>query len=98
MDKTGRNALRVGDLLQDNFKELYEQLRQKHQVMINTYHFTEDISTDEKEFFEAVEFLKELNIVNGEYFLNKLIKEGKKYWPKARREVCWILILVHSHL
>jgi adenylosuccinate synthase len=78
MDKTGRNALRVGDLLMDNFKELYEQLKQKHQVMLSTYHFTDDITADEKEFFEAVEFLKELNIVNGEYFINKLIKEGKK--------------------
>ncbi|MGC4232381.1 MAG: adenylosuccinate synthase [Niabella sp.] len=78
MDKTGRNALRVGDLLMDNFKELYEQLKQKHQVILSTYHFTDDITADEKEFFEAVDFLKELNIVNGEYFINKLIKEGKK--------------------
>lgn len=78
MDKTGRNALRVGDLLLDNFKDLYEQLKQKHQVLLSTYHFTDDITADEKEFFEAVEFLKELNIVNGEYFINKLIKEGKK--------------------
>lgn len=78
MDKTGRNALRVGDLLQDNFEDLYEQLRQKHQVMLGTYHFTDDITEDEKEFFEAIEFLKELNIVNGEYFINKKIKEGKK--------------------
>ncbi|HMR82111.1 MAG TPA: adenylosuccinate synthase [Niabella sp.] len=78
MDKTGRNALRVGDLLMDNFKELYEQLKQKHRVLLSTYHFTDDITADEKEFFEAVEFLKELNIVNGEYFINKLIKEGKK--------------------
>ncbi|GAB3426957.1 adenylosuccinate synthase [Niabella aquatica] len=78
MDKTGRNALRVGDLLLDNFKDLYEQLKQKHQVILSTYHFTDDITADEKEFFEAVAFLKELNIVNGEYFINKLIKEGKK--------------------
>src|SRR5690606_31464547 len=78
MDKTGRNALRVGDILRDDFKELYDQLRQKHQVIIDTYHYKEDISNDEKEFFEAVEFLKELNIVNGEYFINKLIQEGKK--------------------
>lgn len=78
MDKTGRNAIRVGDLLMDNFKDLYEQLKQKHQVMLSTYHFTDDITADEKEFFEAVEFLKELNIINGEYFINKLIKEGKK--------------------
>jgi adenylosuccinate synthase len=78
MDKTGRNALRVGDLMREDFKEMYEQLKQKHQVIINTYHFTDDISADEKEFFEAVEFLKELNIVNGEYFINKLLKEGKR--------------------
>lgn len=78
MDKTGRNALRVGDLLRADFKTLYDQLRQKHTVLLNTYHFTDDISADEKEFFEAIEFLKELNIVNGEYFINKLIKEGKK--------------------
>ncbi len=77
MDKTGRNALRVGDLLLDNFDELYEQLKQKHLVMLNTYHFTDDISADEKEFFEAVAFLKTLNIVNGEYFINQLNKEGK---------------------
>lgn len=78
MDKTGRNALRVGDILRENFEELYEQLRQKHQVIINTYHYTDDISADEKEFFEAIEFLKTLNIVNGEYFINRQIKEGKK--------------------
>ncbi|MCH5596604.1 adenylosuccinate synthetase [Niabella ginsengisoli] len=78
MDKTGRNALRVGDLLREDFKEMYEQLKQKHQVIINTYHFTDDISADEKEFFKAVEFLKELNIINGEYFINKLLKEGKR--------------------
>lgn len=78
MDKTGRNALRVGDILQENFLELYEQLRQKHQVIINTYHYTDDITADEQEFFEAIEFVKTLNIVNGEYFVNQQIKEGKK--------------------
>jgi len=78
MDKTGRNALRVGDILRSNFKDLYEQLRQKHTILLNTYQFSEDISQDEQDFFEAIEFLKELNIVNGEYFINKLIKDGKK--------------------
>ncbi len=77
MDKTGRNALRVGDLLTENFEEQYEQLKQKHQLLLGTYHFDEDITNDEKEFFEAVAFLKELNIVNGEYFINHLLKEGK---------------------
>lgn len=78
MDKTGRNALRVGDLLNPDFKKLYNELRAKHQVLLNNFHFTEDISELEAEFFEALEFLKTLNIINGEYFINNQIKAGKK--------------------
>ncbi len=78
MDKTGRNALRVGDLLDPDFKSLYEKLRSKHQQLLGNYNFTEDLTEWEKEFFEAVEFVKSLNIVNGEYFINQKIAEGKK--------------------
>lgn len=78
MDKTGRNALRVGDILSPDFKELYEALKAKHKVILNSYNFNEDISEDEAVFFEAIEFLKTLNIVNAEYFINQKIKEGKK--------------------
>ncbi len=78
MDKTGRNAIRVGDLLDANFPTLYKELRSKHQTLLNNFNFTEDISAWETEFFEAVEFVKTLNIVNGEYFINKKIAEGKK--------------------
>ncbi|MGJ7030173.1 adenylosuccinate synthase [Niabella hirudinis] len=78
MDKTGRNALRVGDILNPDFKNMYEALKEKHYVILNSYGFDEDISQDEADFFEAIEFLKTLNIVNGEYFINKLLKEGKK--------------------
>ncbi|MCF3108875.1 adenylosuccinate synthase [Niabella sp. CC-SYL272] len=78
MDKTGRNALRVGDILNPDFKNMYEALKEKHYVILNSYGFDEDISQDEADFFKAIEFLKTLNIVNGEYFINKLLKEGKK--------------------
>jgi len=78
MDKTGRNALRVGDLLDPEFNKLYEKLKAKHLQLLGNYNFTEDISAWEAEFFEAVEFLKTLNIVNGEYFINAKIAEGKK--------------------
>ena len=78
MDKTGRNALRVGDLLDPNFGSLYQKLRSKHQQLLDNYGFIEDISEWEKEFFESIEFLKQLNIVNGEYFINGKIAEGKK--------------------
>ena len=78
MDKTGRNALRVGDLLDPEFNQLYNKLKAKHQQLLGNYNFTDDISAWEAEFFEAVEFLKTLNIVNGEYFINAKIAEGKK--------------------
>lgn len=78
MDKTGRNGLRVGDVLDKHFTSQYIKLRMKHQRLLDTYHFQEDITKWEEEFFDAVEFLKTLNIVNGEYFINEKINEGKK--------------------
>jgi adenylosuccinate synthase len=78
MDKTGRNGLRVGDLLDKNFTTAYIKLRLKHQRLLDNFNFQEDITAWEEEFFEALEFLRQLNIVNGEYFINKHIKEGKK--------------------
>jgi len=78
MDKAGRNALRVGDLLDKNFISQYIKLRLKHQKILDNYNFTEDITAWEEEFFEALEFLRTLNIVNGEYFINNKIAEGKK--------------------
>ncbi|HEY5368971.1 MAG TPA: adenylosuccinate synthase [Hanamia sp.] len=78
MDKTGRNGIRVGDLLDDDFKSKYQILRKKHQQILDNFSFDEDISEAENEFFEALEFLKTLKIVNGEYFINDAIKRGKK--------------------
>jgi len=78
MDKTGRNGLRVGDLLDKNFTTSYIKLRLKHQKLLDNYSFNEEISDWEQEFFEAVEFLKKLNIVNGEYFINNRLQEGKR--------------------
>jgi len=78
MDKTGRNGLRVGDLLDKNFTSAYIKLRLKHQRLLDNYNFQEDITAWEEEFFEAVDLLKQLNIVNGEYFINHHIKDGKK--------------------
>jgi adenylosuccinate synthase len=78
MDKTGRNGLRVGDLLDKSFTTQYIKLRLKHQKLLDNFNFTEDISDWEEEFFEAVELLRQLNIVNGEYFINEKLREGKK--------------------
>ncbi|AWO01992.1 adenylosuccinate synthase [Chitinophaga alhagiae] len=78
MDKTGRNGLRVGDVLHPDFEVLYGKLKAKHLQLLANYDFTEDITEWEKDFFEAVAFLREMNIVSGEYWLNNHLKAGKK--------------------
>lgn len=78
MDKTGRNGLRVGDLMRDDFKTSYNKLYKKHRQLLDSYSFDEDISAWEKDFFEGVEFLKSLNIVSGEYFINEHLSAGRK--------------------
>ena len=76
MDKTGRNGLRVGDLLDKNFTSQYIKLRLKHQRLLDSMNFHEDITAWEEEFFEALEFLRGFKIVNGEYFINDKISKG----------------------
>lgn len=78
MDKTGRNGLRVGDLLDKSFTTQYIKLRLKHQKLLDSLNFHEDISDWEEEFFEALEFMRQFKIVNGEYFINDKIAQGKK--------------------
>ena len=78
MDKTGRNGLRVGNLLEKSFTTDYIKLRMKHQRLLDNFNFQEDINAWEEEFFEAMEFLREFKIVNGEYFINEKIQKGNK--------------------
>jgi adenylosuccinate synthase len=78
MDKTGRNGLRVGDVMNPDFQASYEKLKAKHLQLLANYNFSEDIAEWEAEFWDAVEFLRKMNIVRGEYWLNDHLKAGKK--------------------
>src|SRR5579871_856582 len=78
MDKTGRNGLRMGDLLDKSFTTQYIRLRLKHQKLLDGLNFHEDITEWEEEFFEALEFMRSFKIVNGEYFINDKIQQGKR--------------------
>src|SRR4030095_1875415 len=59
MDKTGRNGLRVGNLLDKSFTTEYIKLRLKHQKLLDGFNFQEDIGAWEEEFFEAIDFLRQ---------------------------------------
>ena len=77
MDKTGRNGLRVGDLMDKTFTTQYIKLRLKHQKLLDSVNFQEDLSEWEEEFFEALDFMRQFKIINGEYFINDKLSQGK---------------------
>ncbi len=77
MDKTGRNGLRIGDTLEPNFKEKYDRLVRKHAQILKYYDFEYDLSEIEAEWFEAIDVLKTLRMVDSEHLINDAIKEGK---------------------
>lgn len=78
MDITGRNALRVGDALKSDFRAKYDALKDKHQRILDCYGYDEvkNFEMEEIEFFNAIEKLKKLQIVNGEYWLNEKLDNG----------------------
>ncbi|MDR1553200.1 MAG: adenylosuccinate synthase [Prevotellaceae bacterium] len=76
MDKTGRNGLRVGDLLSNKFDELYAALKNKHINLLKQFDFEYEI--DESEWLKAVERLKTLKLVDSEYEVNRLLDLHKR--------------------
>lgn len=79
MDKTGRNGLRVGDILMPNFLERYEALKKKHLEMLKIYPpVSFDLEADEKRFFDSLETLKSLQIIDSEYYINNAMDAGKR--------------------
>jgi len=80
MDKTGRNGLRVGDIEKSNWKEMYKTLTAKHMKMISNYGVALefDLNELEKEFFDAINTLKEFEFIDSVAYLHKALEDGKK--------------------
>ncbi len=80
MDKTGRNGIRVGDILLLDWKQRYENLKTKHLKMLGSYEgkIEFDLPVLEEIFFRAIKELKKLPFVDSENLLHTSLKEGKK--------------------
>lgn len=78
MDKTGRNGFRVGDLESKNWKEKYSELKSKHKRLIDYYNVNLDYNFDdlEKEFFESIKNLKDLNFIDSEEYIQQEQNKG----------------------
>ena len=77
MDKTGRNGLRVGDIL-NNFEQKYEALKKKHLQLLSIYDFEFNIADYEKGLYESIDALRQLNLIDSEHVINRYIRQGKK--------------------
>lgn len=86
-DKISRNGLRVGDIL-EGFEAKYQQARDRHIEMINGLNASavakggtavsmEGLEALEKEWMEAIAFLRGFRLVDSEHFVNKALMADK---------------------
>ena len=76
-DKIGRHGLRVGDIIESDFEAKYSKLKSQHMATLEKSGLVEDFITQESEFFESLEILKEFKIQSTEYLINDAILNGK---------------------
>lgn len=84
MDKTGRNGLRVGNILDKDFQTIYNRIRDKHLSLLQSYgpikdQLLEGLAEKETEWMESIQFLKQYTIVSAEYQMQQ--------WFKARHAI-----------
>lgn len=75
-DKIGRQGLRVGDILADNFKDKFKKLTDIHFEILKNYPIEFNWSELEAQFNDAVNFLRQFQLVDSEYVINKEITSG----------------------
>nr|WP_308536154.1 adenylosuccinate synthase [uncultured Prevotella sp.] len=77
-DKTSRNGLRVGDILND-FDEKYRLHKERHLRMLAALGWTDftDLDEMEKTWMEGIEYMKKFMFVDSEHEINHILRDGK---------------------
>lgn len=79
MDKTGRNGLRVGDLLAFDFADRYQTIKQRHISILQLYDYDlSKLNEMENQWMESLGKLKSFPVVAGEHFLEEQLMQGKR--------------------
>jgi adenylosuccinate synthase len=80
MDKTGRNGIRVGDILAVDWEDKYKRLTKKHIGMLKSYNTSVEFDLEDLEinFFKSIEALKKFELVDSEQYLIEAQKKGSK--------------------
>lgn len=82
-DKIGRDGIRIGDIVDPNFKNIYDKQIAKHTKILKemyNYDCTLELALLNEKFLDAIEFIKQYksNFVNSSAFVNSFLKDGKK--------------------
>ncbi len=85
-DKIARTGVRVGDVLDSNFREKYELLKFQHIQIAQMEHYdVESFRIDGKTleeyetlWMESLETLRKFHLINSEYFINQCLRDDKK--------------------
>ena len=75
-DKISRNGLRVGDLLHD-FDKKYAAAKLRHENMLRAMNYGYNIAELEREWFQALEYLKKFKLIDSEHVINEYLQEDK---------------------
>lgn len=76
-DKISRNGLRLGDTLHD-FEKKYTAARDRHIDILKSMGENPDLSTLEPKWLEAIDYIREFDIIDSEHYINKQLKDGVK--------------------
>lgn len=76
-DKVSRNGMRVGDLLSPDCDAIYHKAKERHEQILHSLNYTYDITELEKQWFDAVEYLKRFRLIDSEYVINDCLQNDK---------------------
>ena len=77
-DKVRRNGLRVGDIDND-FDAKYMAAKAMHVKLLEAaMGDVPDLAQDEQRWMEGINYLKRFDIIDSEFFVNRLLADGKK--------------------
>lgn len=73
-DKVGRKGIRIGEILHADFVGKYNELKKRHLNLLCGYG-ADILAEEEEKWFDAIEFIKGLQITDTEIYLNAKIQE-----------------------
>lgn len=79
-DKISRHGVRVGDIIADNFDEIYGATRRAHLERLASMGVTVDtakLEKDETEWLDALEYLRSFRLADTEHLVNKALNEDR---------------------